>query len=270
MKRYKKYFGALILLTILLFGIHNSFLFSARMPLRSRLNLQRYERNLDVLKDKEGSLNQLIGEVQGYTITTTSGGAIGSTITISGIDTNDAIFGAVVYSSGNNVAASTTTGNGATLGEGQVKWTSKLGGAMGNNIMLSYVLVSTAVSGGTTTLTVNTTGYNIEVRISTGSDGVNGSSITALLTAVRNNEAANYMVSVASVSCGSCTITAASVSSFRIGTGVSGNGTPQSATWVDGSVASMTATGKVWFTTKSFITVNDMVEWHWYDRPEAP
>lgn len=74
------------------------------MALRSRARLKAARGNLDALSD--GSyLDQLIGELQGLTVSTAAGVAANTNIAVSGIATEDTLIAVLVFK---NPAATTT------------------------------------------------------------------------------------------------------------------------------------------------------------------
>lgn len=195
----KKFIKGLLLLSVI------SFIGGNAHALYSRSNLQNYERNLDILADKSGSLDDLIGELQGFDVIKATCEGSGSVIVDSDVGASDTVLSAIVLSSGNIVRASSATlvGKDAYNGGASAILTlrSKVSGTMGNNISVNFVqATSSSIYSGA--LTVNVTGYAIDVilssagvfntNVSTNSDGFANAS--RVCTAIQNNDASNSLI----------------------------------------------------------------------------
>lgn len=130
-----------------------------------RTNLQNYSRNLEVLGDKDGSLDQLIGEIQGYRTFFASGAVVGTTISVPGILPGDTIEEVVVNSSACDFAGSTVIGGRA--GEAQITLQSRICGINSTRLTASFTRKGTTDIS-SQTLSINTTGWSFEVKLATG------------------------------------------------------------------------------------------------------
>lgn len=224
---------------------------------RSLANLKKNERNLDILADKSGRISQLIQELQGTRVNITTGNAVGVPIALEGITTDDTIVSAIVLSSGNLILASTTTGD----SDARILWQSKIPGAMGSNINL--VFTQKALGDPTSTqLTINTTGYEIEVKLSTGNNSANFSSATMVVNAIRSHSAANSLVRVSTVAGGGIgTVVERSKAALSPGSGIVQG-------FYSAPLNSLTIpeNGFVSISTSGVVTSNDAILWIWNDR----
>lgn len=150
---------------------------------KQRVNLISYSRNLEILGDKDGNLDQLIGELQGYRTYSATGSIAGTTVSVPGILPTDTINEIVVYSS-QSLIAGTTAIIGA-VGEGQIILQSKL--PMRASVLLNWTLTQKGGSDpSSTTLTINTTGYAFEVKMGSV-PGVGMSSANAICAAMNSH-----------------------------------------------------------------------------------
>ena len=74
------------------------------MALVTLSDLTKYEGNLDILKDKEGSLVNLITELQGLSVNVVTGAASSTSIAVTGIVTTDTLLSVLEFTiSGGNL-----------------------------------------------------------------------------------------------------------------------------------------------------------------------
>ena len=267
----KKLFENLLFTVFFGFGLFVFLFVYQAHGFRPTQNLDDRKHNLDTLADKSNNLVDLIRETQGLRVQGTTVPAVtesgSGNIMLPGITTDDTIVGALVLSSANVTYASTITltvtdENNDTHQLGVI---SKIPGAMGNNITIAI----TAHSSGTTyaPLTVNTTGYNIQVKLSShaGQYEANYSSINAIVAAIRAHTAANSLVHVYAVGTGTGVPSALSQTNLTAGAG-----TIQGAHWLPVDGSSITANGTVHTTTSAAVSNNDWLLWFWYDRDIVP
>lgn len=233
-------------------------------------NLRNYERNLDILGDKTGSLHQLIEELQRFRVTTTSGPAVqGGSVAVSGMATEDTIVAVVRFSSANVVTASSVTvvqvstdsSAGPTL-----TLRSKVWGTMGNNIKVRFTQISSQAAAQEGVLTVNTTGYLIEVKLSTGDfPATEYSSATRVCNAINNHPEASQLISCTPATFSSGTVLPLTYDVALVG----GLGTVISANSVDPSYFTHTASATVRVSTNAPVDSNDVLQFKWYDAPDT-
>lgn len=163
-KKAKKFFQWSLLLAIIGLGVYSIWLREvgvAHAAQFSRVSLQAYEHNLDVLEDKQGSLDDLIGELQNSRVLTATGAVVGTTVPVPGILPTDSINSIVIYSSGSDFSGSTVIGR---PGECQLFLQSKIGGLASTRLSVTFTRKgNTDVS--SNTLTIGTTGYSFEVKL---------------------------------------------------------------------------------------------------------
>ena len=262
--KFNKLLFSIFLTTLTFFSVKDLFLFSA---VRSTQNLRNYENNLETLSDKEGSLHQLIEEMQRLTNRSSTGCAPGGALTnIYGITTDDTIVSAVVFSSCNLVAASTQT-LAQTLNDGTagtaINITSKYWGTMGNNINITFTQ-RTSTTPNLTALQINTTGYAMEVMLTTGSSGHYYSSGTMVCNAINSDLNARELVSCFVVSNGTATLKP--ISQFKLAGGL---GTLMTSRSVGANYFTISSSQTVTTSTAAPIAVTDGVILNIFDRPDG-
>lgn len=151
--------GLALLLSLVSFTPRSAFAYV------SRADLVNNQRNLDRLSDKSGSLENLVGELQGFRVFYASGAIIGSTISVPGILPTDTIEEVVVYSSACDFAGSTVIGG--RPGEAQINLMSRVCGINSMRLNATFTRKGTADIS-SQTLTINTTGWSFEVKLATG------------------------------------------------------------------------------------------------------
>lgn len=181
----------------------------------SRINLRTYSNNLDILSDKDGNLDELIGELQNFRTYVATGAVLGSTISVPGILPTDTIREIVVYTSASIVCGSTVIGK---AGDSQIVLQSRVPGIVGftfnaNVIQKNHLNTSSA------SLTINTTGYAFEIQLASGTGTLSPSSGSAIIDAINSHPWLSRLVRAST----SQLATSFDTSSFKMdGTGVRG------------------------------------------------
>lgn len=195
--KVKKFFQWGLLLAILGLGFYSIFLRDIRdaHAVFSRSALQAYEHNLDALEDKTGSLDDLIGELQNYRVFTVTGAVVGTTVPVPGLLPTDTINEVVVYASASVVCGSTIIGN---PGDGKIALQSKVWGYAGFKLAASFVKQGSP-SLSSSTLFINTTGYNFQINLTTSDNNAQVSSANAIVNAINNHPWLGRMIRASTV-----------------------------------------------------------------------
>lgn len=182
----KMFFQVAFMLAIVGAGAYSIFLRESpnAWAMFTRQNLQGNESNLDILYDKDGSLDDLIGEIQGYKTYITTGYPTGSTIPVTGILPTDTIRSIVVHTSAAVVCGSTVIGN---PGDGQILLQSKVWGWTGFYINASIFKKGATIGVSSGALSINTTGYAFAINTSTGENNIQASSANAIVNAINSH-----------------------------------------------------------------------------------
>lgn len=276
----KRLFKGLTLAVVLGLGIYSvllreGFVKKLGAETTSREQLQAYSGNLDILRDKTGNLDTLIGEVQGYRTYIVTGAVVGTTVSVPGILPTDTIREVIVHTSAAFVCGSTVIGK---AGDGQIQFQSKIWGdpSFQLNVSVTQKLKGDISS---ETLTINTTGYAIEIKLASGSVNTVISSANAIVEAIRADSRLNRIISVstlaaaASFSTASFTMPTAADFTNQFFQGNSATGAEKSyrltvATTtvvrseypLPGSAAVITSSGNVVFSSSYAIRVEDGIE----------
>lgn len=263
MKALKKIFTGLGILLALAFITRGVLVYAAA---RTTANLRADERNLEILADKDGSLHQLIEELQRNRVTfatVTTPSVTGSSVVVPGLSTGDRILAIVVHSSANNVSASSVTVRQA-VGDGtfgaSVTIRANVWGNTGNNVLVTFTqnTTTTALRG---QLQVVTTGYNIEVKLSTGDVAAYYSSAPMVCAAINNNPAAAALVNC-SFQASVATMTAMPITQFALNGGA---GAPLSRHVLPSAYYTVTSSQAVTISTGAPLMPNDGLEINWLD-----
>jgi len=261
--------------TFLIFGLVAMLQTAPYAATRGSAELRRLETNLDTLGDKEGSLHQIIEELQGFTMLNATAPAAGidstTSVKLPGIATDDNIAFVLRFASANNVAASSTT-NSQAIGAGdpdvgasgsRITFVSKLWGDMGNNVQVVLTQISTLPFTTEGTLSIVTTGYAIEVKLSTGQNEAFYSSGSAVVNAINTDPAASLLVDAFVNFAGTATVVP--VAQFNLGGGL---GTPQSVDVIPASFWTITSSQSVTPNEGTPVTSQDGLIFGIHNRPD--
>jgi hypothetical protein len=155
---------------------------------------------LDILGDKEGSLEKLIGELQGFRIFKVTGSVVGTTVPVRGIRENDVVKRAVVFTSATIVIGSTQIGR---IGEGVIAISHKQWGIINKDINFTFRAASgsAAIDFNSEGLQMNSTGYSFEIILNTGSAlNISTASANAIVSLINSDPRTSLIVDASTAS----------------------------------------------------------------------